>query len=469
MTDWKIYKILKKDRLVESEHKGSCLVVSYVVGIKFSLDDYVNYNGGSREKFVSVKNFSDGFSDGFVTSWDEGDYIEINNDRTCYKSKDYVFGDTGEVKFFSSLSYTELFKRYSDLKGKCERLEKENSRLERKLDALQDDRDEWKGKFEEKNEELYREKLRHVSESGNERERHVGEKTQLQTENTRLQEKLESANAEKIGLRKSLKDKEEENSGLLIKLGDKDNQLTVLRIESGEKDSKLQEKEKELTRKNEEIKHLKSRVVFSREEILTEKLRSEKENLKLFATELKINLEQVRILSKSYERLTMARKTRNQANIDTHEENIARVEERLCSDKVSMVHIQEICRKCERIAELNWELNQVNQRQSADTHQEKDWRDINPNFTPTLVQEWKKYGFTYEECADWINIGSPTRQSIAIKEPAYHAWLRDIKKVDAEWILNEGNQQELNQEYLKWYQEQEQQQFENKQEVPTNN
>lgn len=93
-----------------------------------------------------------------------------------------------------------------------------------------------------------------------------------------------------------------------------------------------------------------------------------------------------------------------------------------------------------------------------------DWKNINSNFTPELVQEWKKHGFTYEQCWDWLNTTSPLQWNQTIKEPAYYAWLRDVKQVSAEWVLNEGNEEKLGQEFFQWYQEQ---QFQAQQEQST--
>jgi len=112
--------------------------------------------------------------------------------------------------------------------------------------------------------------------------------------------------------------------------------------------------------------------------------------------------------------------------------------------------------------ELN--LNKENQTQSTNTNQEKDWKNINSNFTPELTQEWIKHGFTYEQCQEWINIVSPQQQNQAIKESAYYTWLRDVKKVDAEWVLNHGQVEQLGQEFFRWYQEQ----YQTQQEIPTN-
>ncbi|CAG8689994.1 10007_t:CDS:10, partial [Gigaspora margarita] len=116
---------------------------------------------------------------------------------------------------------------------------------------------------------------------------------------------------------------------LLIKLDEKTNQLITLRLESGEKDAGL-----------------------SREELLTEKIRFKYEKLEVFANRIGINLQQVNDLCRYYERLIRARKSGNQVNIETHEDNIARVREGLRQHGLQIEDIQEFCNKCEEIAKL---------------------------------------------------------------------------------------------------------------------
>jgi len=72
---------------------------------------------------------------------------------------------------------------------------------------------------------------------------------------------------------------------------------------------------------------------------------------------------------------------------------------------------------------------------------DKSWKNIKLDFTPELVQEWQKHGFSREETSDWINIG------MGITDTEFCAWLRDIKKVDTEWVLNHGEVEELQSEY----------------------
>lgn len=258
-----------------------------------------------------------------------------------------------------------------------------------KHNDLSSDYEDMKEKYESARTDLQNEKLRHASNIGNEKLDSNQKQNRLLTENAKLQEKLESKSALMIqkdrrieNVEKELEDTkqelslvrvEKENQVALIenKLDQKQQLLESVRqsladlrveherekaerdIEINQKNNQLNEKESELRRKEEEIKNLRSQKGQSQEELLAEKLRSEKENLKLFATELKIGLEQIQSLSKYHERLFLARKNRNQANVDLHEENIARTEEEFRQTGISVVNIREISRKCEEIAKIN--------------------------------------------------------------------------------------------------------------------
>jgi hypothetical protein len=241
---------------------------------------------------------------------------------------------------------------YNELLGKKKVLEEKYNKLVDDYNDKNSDYHDMKEKFDDTNEKLHSEKLKHANESGNEKLKHSGEKSQLQIQNTRLQEKLEATNSEKLDLRRRLTDKESENDRLLIKLDDKNNQLTVLRIESGKKDSDLERKSEEIRNLKNQAKSSDKRAEKTQEELLTEKIRSEKSNLELFATELRVGLEQTNGLIRYHERLFRARKDYNQVNVETHENNITRIKEELQNAEISIVNIQEICRKCEKIAEL---------------------------------------------------------------------------------------------------------------------
>lgn len=72
---------------------------------------------------------------------------------------------------------------------------------------------------------------------------------------------------------------------------------------------------------------------------------------------------------------------------------------------------------------------------------EGNWRDIHHDFAPELVQRWQECGFSCEEASEWINVG------MKITDVEFCAWLRDIKRVDAEWVLNHGNVEQLQNEH----------------------
>ena len=75
------------------------------------------------------------------------------------------------------------------------------------------------------------------------------------------------------------------------------------------------------------------------------------------------------------------------------------------------------------------------------------WTNIHPNFTPELVQEWINHGFTAEQVSDWIRINSLAEQYQAISRAAFCAWLRDIKKLTPEEVLNHHNLESLKTEF----------------------
>ncbi|KLL02287.1 MAG: serine/threonine protein kinase [Mycoplasmataceae bacterium RC_NB112A] len=71
----------------------------------------------------------------------------------------------------------------------------------------------------------------------------------------------------------------------------------------------------------------------------------------------------------------------------------------------------------------------------------EDWRNIHFDFTPELVKAWRNFGFTLQQTREWINVG------MSVNDASLCAWLESYKLVDAEWVLNFGNYQELKEEY----------------------
>ena len=75
---------------------------------------------------------------------------------------------------------------------------------------------------------------------------------------------------------------------------------------------------------------------------------------------------------------------------------------------------------------------------------ETNWSKIHSNFTLELSKEWKNLGFSYEEAQEWINIGfKPNDLKLC-------AWLRDIRQVDTEWVLNYGEINKIREKFFLW-------------------
>lgn len=88
------------------------------------------------------------------------------------------------------------------------------------------------------------------------------------------------------------------------------------------------------------------------------------------------------------------------------------------------------------------------QRQEEERRQREnpDWANINQAFknNPDLQASWENKGFTYAEAREWIDVG------LKPKDANFAEWLRDIKKVDADWVLNEGDDTKLRAEFQEW-------------------
>jgi hypothetical protein len=83
---------------------------------------------------------------------------------------------------------------------------------------------------------------------------------------------------------------------------------------------------------------------------------------------------------------------------------------------------------------------------------ENEWkRDIHSNFTLKLRGKWEQWRFDKGRAKEWVNVGlQPTDYILC-------AWLRDVKKVNAGWVLNHGDIQTLNQEFSNWQKQQQSQ------------
>lgn len=234
----------------------------------------------------------------------------------------------------------------------------------------------------------------------------------------------------------------EKKTVLEEKLGIKETELTKITNEFND----LRVEDQNLINKN---KSLKKQV----RELSKYKLRSLEGKLKQSIRHLKISEEKEDKVVELCEKLCDDRLRKDDSKVKTAEKNI----EKILRAEIDLGEIQRISEVCgeiaelkEQIAELEVQLKRIQQQEeeSKEQNESKNWRNINSNFTLKLIRKWQDLGFTYGQCADWIRINSNQRQDQAIKEFAYYAWLRDEKKVNAEWILSNGSEQELRQEFL---------------------
>ena len=72
---------------------------------------------------------------------------------------------------------------------------------------------------------------------------------------------------------------------------------------------------------------------------------------------------------------------------------------------------------------------------------ERDWTNINSNFTPELIQEWKSRGFEWKETKDWMSSG------MKVDDAGFCAWLRDEVKFDSDRVLNYEYVEDLHEQY----------------------
>jgi serine/threonine protein kinase len=75
------------------------------------------------------------------------------------------------------------------------------------------------------------------------------------------------------------------------------------------------------------------------------------------------------------------------------------------------------------------------------------WEEIRPDFTDELIHQWQSHNFTLQQCKEWLDAG------LKSTDASFCAWLRDIKKLTPEEALNNGNLEQLNQEFFNWWQE----------------
>ena len=74
------------------------------------------------------------------------------------------------------------------------------------------------------------------------------------------------------------------------------------------------------------------------------------------------------------------------------------------------------------------------------------WNNLHSDFDFATSQAWRNLGFSLQQARDWINAGfQPQDLKLCV-------WLRDVKKVEAEWVINYASEKVLRQEFEDWKQ-----------------
>jgi len=74
-----------------------------------------------------------------------------------------------------------------------------------------------------------------------------------------------------------------------------------------------------------------------------------------------------------------------------------------------------------------------------------NWKEIHLDFTEELQKEWENKGFSYEEVKRWISTG------LKVNDANYVKWLKDVRKVSSDWVLNNNSENEELKERYKNY------------------
>ncbi|CAG8581275.1 41289_t:CDS:10 [Gigaspora margarita] len=239
--------------------------------------------------------------------------------------------------------YNELLRKHRVLEEKCKNL----------ADKLEE-YEEYKDKFEDVRDGRERERIDNTREiTALQRD-----KTNLQGQLTRTQQRL-TASENKLA---RIEDRFETKNREVLELRGKLERLSI-NVNNLEK---------------------------SREELLNEKVNLKKEKLEVFANNLGINPDEIDNLLRYYERLIQARKNYNQVNIETHEGNINRVKGIIRQGGVSVENTNKCCRKCEKVAKLRIELNEIRQQQ-YEARQEEFYKILEINENATQEELKKAY------------------------------------------------------------------------------
>jgi chromosome segregation ATPase len=177
-----------------------------------------------------------------------------------------------------------------------------------------------------------------------------------------LRTKSENYFSQLVEVRKMLENKEKEVVRIENKIDEKQqkvdsllNRLTELKLENSEKVG-------ELRRKDDEIKVLKSNLIDSQKDFLNEKLKSKKEKLETFTTEIGIELQKAQNLRKRYRELSLAQEENRGNDITIAKENIEATKEGLLERGISNSKVRKFGKKCKKVTQLEVWIEEIKEQ-----------------------------------------------------------------------------------------------------------
>jgi hypothetical protein len=132
--------------------------------------------------------------------------------------------------------------------------------------------------------------------------------------------------------------------------------FTNLQIESNNKDQ-------EIGNQKSKIKELGGLLIKSQGEIVKHKLETKESRLETFIREIGVRRARVRDLRNAYQKLIQAQEDCNLEDIRTADDKLEEVKDDLLDNGVSVENMQNLCRKCEKIAKLRMEREKLYQEQ----------------------------------------------------------------------------------------------------------
>lgn len=294
--------------------------------------------------------------------------LPTGKDILNHKLKERKYFDAEDFSL-SKAGNSDFSKDYQLLQKKCSELNSENYSLQTTNDNLQKKSDDLQRQIREKD-KLINAGAITLQTTQSQLTTSQNQNRQKDTQITQLNNDLTTTRNEIGQLNTQIVTKDNQITQITNEKNTANEQLTLTRGQLEELTTlfnNLQvantEKDREIEKQSKKIKKLKELLGKSQEEILNRKIDTKEERLEKFVQQFKINLEQIKKLCNVYEDLIIARKNFNRDNIRNADNNIDEIKQEILSEITVVEDRRKICRKCEKLANLKLELEQLYQQQ----------------------------------------------------------------------------------------------------------